>query len=248
MSRLKCIIVDDEPLCRIHLRQLVELGHELDVVGEANSVQTAVEAIESLKPDIVFLDVQLGYENGFSVLAGRCTPSAVIFVTAYDQYAVRAFDVHAVDYLLKPVTFLRLQKALKHASRFTNAQRTTLPKEDPQLKDVALTPMKGFSFFASVKDILIVEASNHHSRITLDSGRTCIIRRSMREWAQILPPSLFQPIDRSFLINVDRIQAVDCSSRGGTIILGSQRLELTIGRAAASRLRSILSNPPNTVR
>lgn len=243
MFRLKCIIVDDEPLCRAHLRQLIQLGNELDVVGEADSVQTAVEAIESLRPDIVFLDVQLGFENGFSVLSRLCDPPVVIFVTAYDEYAVRAFDVNAADYLLKPVTSIRLQKALKHARRVSTAQHAT-PPEDLQQKDAALLPLGGFGFFSSIRDILIVEASNHHSRITFDSGRTCIIRRSMREWARLLPSSVFHPIDRSFLINVERIQAVDCSSRGGTIILGSQRLALTIGRAAASRLRAILPAQP----
>lgn len=245
MSRPKCIIVDDEPLCRAHLRQLIELGNELNVVGEADSVQNAVEAIESLKPDIVFLDVQLGFENGFSVLAGLCSQPVIIFVTAYDEYALRAFDVNAVDYLLKPVTSVRLQKALKHARRVCAAQNPT-PPDDQQQKDVALMSLGGFGFFSSIRDILIVEARNHHSRVTLDSGRTCIIRRSMREWAKLLPSSVFHPLDRSFLINVERIQAVDCSSRGGTIILGSQRLALTIGRAAASRLRTILPAQPTT--
>jgi len=219
--------------------------NELDVVGEADSVHSAVKAIESLKPDIVFLDIQLGVENGFEVLSKLCEPPVVIFVTAYDEYAVRAFDVNAVDYLLKPVTSVRLQKALKHARRITSAQTVT-PPQNPQHQDIALMPLGGFGFFSSVKDILFVEASNHHSRITFDSGRTCIIRRSMREWAELLPSSVFHPIDRSFLINLERIQAVDCSSRGGTILLGSQRLALTIGRAAASRLLAILSAPTTT--
>lgn len=245
MFRSKCIIVDDEPLCRVHLRQLIELGNELDVVGEADSVHTAVDAIESLKPEIVFLDVQLGFESGFTVLSRLCDPPMVIFVTAFDEYAVRAFDVNAVDYLLKPATSIRLQKALKQARRVSTAQNPTLP-EDQQQNDVALLPLGGFGFFSSVRDILIVEASNHHSRITFDSGRTCIIRRSMREWARLLPSSMFHPLDRSFLINVDRIQSVECSSRGGTIFLGTKRLALTIGRAAANRLRAILPAGPAT--
>ncbi|MFM7058380.1 MAG: LytR/AlgR family response regulator transcription factor [Planctomycetota bacterium] len=243
MSRSSCIIVDDEPLCRAHLRQLIESGHELDVVGEADSVQTAVQAIESLKPEIVFLDIQLRLDDGFSVLDCLHTQPIVIFVTAYDEYAVRAFDVNAVDYLIKPVTSIRLQKALKRACNSRNAQNAT-PPENLQQKDVALMPLGGFGFFSSLRDILVVEASNHHSRVTFDSGRTCLIRRSMREWAKLLPSSMFHPLDRSFLINVERIQAVDCSSRGGTVILGSRRLALTIGRAAASRLRAILPAQP----
>lgn len=245
MFRSNCIIVDDEPLCRAHLRQLIELSNELDVVGEADSVQSALKAIKSLKPEIVFLDVQLGFDNGFSVLSELSDPPVVIFVTAYDEYAVRAFDVSAADYLLKPVTSVRLQKALKHARRVNTTQNAS-PPQDLQQTDVALMPLGGFGFFSSIRDILIVEARNHHSRVTFDSGRTCVIRRSMREWAKLLPSSVFHPLDRSFLINVERIQAVDCSSRGGTITLGSQRLALTIGRAAASRLRAILPPQPTT--
>jgi len=241
--RSRCIIVDDEPLCRAHLRYLIELSNDLEIVGEADTVQIAVHAIESLNPDIVFLDVQLGLDDGFSVLNRLSSPPVVIFVTAFDEHAVRAFEVNAVDYLLKPVTSIRLQKALKRVCPRRNAQQAA-PQEDLQQKDTALMPLGGFGFFSSISDILVVEASNHHSRVTFDSGRTCVIRRSMREWARLLPPSMFHPLDRSFLINVERIQAVDCSSRGGTVILGSKRLALTIGRAAASRLRAVLPTPP----
>lgn len=240
MSPTKCLIVDDEDLCRSHLRHLVAANNELEIIGEADSVQSAVAAIELLKPDLVFLDVQLGYENGFSVLARLKQPPLVIFVTAYDAYAVRAFDVNAVDYLLKPVTSARLRKALEHCRRAELAKAMALPPKNLQREDLALMPLGGSGFFTAVMDILIIEACNHHSRITFDSGRTCIVRRSMREWAKLLPASMFHPIDRSFLINVERLQAVNCSSRGGTILLGSQRLVMTIGRAAAVRLRAIL--------
>jgi two-component system LytT family response regulator len=237
--RSKCIIVDDEPLCRAHLRHLIELANELDVVGEADTVQAAFQAIESIRPDILFLDVQLGFEDGFSILSRLREPPVVIFVTAYDEYAVRAFDVNAADYLLKPVTSMRLQKALNHAGRFGLPKPTT-PPEPIAKNDLELLPLGGFGFYTAVKDILLVEASNHHSRVTFESGRTSIIRRSMKEWSKLLPPSMFYALDRSFLINVERIQSVDCSSRGGTIFLGSKRLTVAIGRAAAGRLRDIL--------
>jgi two-component system LytT family response regulator len=247
LHRITCLIVDDEALCRSHLRILAADHPDLNIVGEADSVQSAVEAVELLQPDLMFLDVQLGIENGFSVLTRLRHPPFVIFVTAYDDYAVRAFEVNAIDYLLKPVTTVRLRKALANAQRMRAVPEFLAPKP-MQREDLALMPLGGSGFFTTVNDILLVEASNHHSRLTLDSGRTCTVRRSMREWVKLLPEATFQPLDRSYLINLERIQAVECSSRGGTVLLGSRRLEVSIGRAAARRLRTILHTVPFTDR
>ncbi len=236
-----CLIVDDEPLCRTHLRLLLSDEMGLSVVGEAACVQTALHAIETLTPDVVFLDVQLGTQSGFNVLSQLQSPPNVIFVTGYDQYAVRAFEVNAIDYLLKPVTSARLRSAIGRLGKnSTSSSANTVFRPD----DVVMLGQGASGFFAPIHEILLIEASNHHSRVTLDCGRLCIVRRSMREWVQMLPPNRFHVLDRSFLLNLERIHTIEWSSRRGVVTFGSQRLTLAVGRAAARRLRTVIPLQP----
>jgi two-component system LytT family response regulator len=241
---MSCLIVDDEPLCRTHLRRLAESIDGLTIVGEANSVDSALQAIEANQPDIILLDVQLGEQSGFNVLSRLRTQPKIVFVTGHHEYAVRAFEVDAVDFLLKPVSAERLQKCIDKLARETilSPVRDDLTSNN----DLAILELGFSGFFASVRDIVLVESSNHHSKITLDSGRTCLVRRSMREWVRLLPANKFQPLDRSFLVNLEHVHTVDCSSRGAVLTLGSNQTPLTIGRTAARRLRELLRGDANS--
>lgn len=238
MRSLRCVIVDDETPSRAHLRQLLQTCVNVEIAGECNSVQTAIEMIRELQPDLLLLDIQLGPESGFSIPQALDSPPIVVFVTGYDQYAVRAFEVNAVDYLLKPVTQARLSEAIDRARTRTPAPAQR--QQRLQRDDLAVIPLGNSGFFTRVNDILVIEAQNHHSRVTLDTGRVCLVRRPLREWIEILPTDLFQSIDRSFLINVDRIVDVSTSSRGGTMRLGNRRFEVPLGRVAARRVRQLL--------
>ncbi|MEY4185925.1 MAG: Sensory transduction protein lytT [Planctomycetota bacterium] len=238
MQNLRCLIVDDEvPSCALLRNQLMQFP-DVEVVGECGSVASAIEGIRRLQPNVLLLDIQLGPESGFTIPASLESPPHIIFVTGFDQYAVRAFELNAVDYLLKPVSAARLSEAITRVR-----QRSLLPlRPSGQLQedDLALIPLGNSGFFTQVRDILVIEAQNHHSRITLDSGRVCIVRRQLREWIQSLPATMFQPIDRSFLINIDRIVEVNSCSRGGVLTLGNRRVEVPLGRAAARRMRQLL--------
>ena len=234
-----CIVVDDEPLCRKLLCHLLRQEFGLTVMADVGSVDAAVHCVRQLRPDVIFLDVQLGLESGFSVLSQLDVIPRVIFVTAYDHYAVRAFEVNAIDYLLKPVSIPRLRKAL---------DRLDVPPPGSsvgplQMDDVALIPVGASGFFTPVRDILLVESDNHCSVLTLESGRRCTVRRSMRDWRSQLPNSVFCSLDRSCLINLQQIQNVEMSHQGGTVTLGDIRHQLPIGRAAARRLRALISAP-----
>jgi len=238
MPNLRCLIVDDEIPSRALLKSLLTQFPDVQVVGECDSVASALDSISQLQPNVLLLDIQLGPESGFTIPASLESPPHIIFVTGFDQYAVRAFELNAVDYLLKPVVPSRLGEAIARVR-----QRGLLPLrplQPLQESDLALIPLGNSGFFTQVRDILVIEARNHHSRITLDSGRVCIVRRQLREWVQVLPAEIFQPIDRSFLVNLDKIVEVTTSSRGGTLVLGGRRAEVSMGRAAARRLRQMI--------
>jgi two-component system LytT family response regulator len=234
-----CVVVDDEPLCRKLLCHLLHQEFGLTVVADVGSVDAAVHCVRQLRPDVIFLDVQLGLESGFSVLSQLDVIPRVIFVTAYDHYAVRAFEVNAIDYLLKPVSILRLRKALGRLDVSSHGSSVG----PLQMDDIALVPVGASGFFTPVRDILLVESDNHCSVLTLESGRKCTVRRSLRDWRSQLPVSVFFSLDRSCLINLQQIQNVEMSHQGGTVTLGDRRHQLLIGRAAARRLRALITTP-----
>ncbi|MFM7922711.1 MAG: LytR/AlgR family response regulator transcription factor, partial [Planctomycetaceae bacterium] len=118
--------------------------------------------------------------SGFSIPSALDNPPHIIFVTAFDQYAVRAFEANAVDYLLKPVSAARLTEAIQRVRQ--RAPLVTSPTRRLQADDMALIPLGNSGFFTQVRDILVIEAQNHHSRVTLDSGRICLVRKQLREW------------------------------------------------------------------
>ncbi|MFM8728021.1 MAG: LytR/AlgR family response regulator transcription factor [Planctomycetaceae bacterium] len=242
MQNLRCLIVDDEIPCRALLRRLISQMPDVQIVGESETVEQAISSIALLQPNVLLLDIQLGPESGFSIPSALDNPPHIIFVTAFDQYAVRAFEANAVDYLLKPVSAARLTEAIQRVRQ--RAPVVTGPTRRLQADDMALIPLGNSGFFTQVRDILVIEAQNHHSRVTLDSGRICLVRKQLREWVQVLPSAMFQPIDRSFLVNLDRIVEVSTSSRGGTLVLGNRRAEVSMGRAAARRIKQLLEQQP----
>ncbi|MFM7868386.1 MAG: LytR/AlgR family response regulator transcription factor, partial [Planctomycetaceae bacterium] len=180
MQNLRCLIVDDEIPCRALLRRLISQMPDVQIVGESETVEQAISSIALLQPNVLLLDIQLGPESGFSIPSALDNPPHIIFVTAFDQYAVRAFEANAVDYLLKPVSAARLTEAIQRVRQ--RAPVVTGPTRRLQADDMALIPLGNSGFFTQVRDILIIEAQNHHSRVTLDSGRICLVRKQLREW------------------------------------------------------------------
>lgn len=242
MSSLRCLIIDDEIHCRHELRHLLQMQPDTIVVGDCSTIAQARQQILALQPDLLFLDIHLGLLDGFELLQSLAVQPLTVFVTAFDNYASRAFTVDAVDYLLKPVqpdriaaTLVRVRQRMTLSTR----QTVTAPESASTPSD-SLVPLAAFGNATAVHDILMIEARNHHSRVTLSSGNFCSVRRTMREWQNLLPSRTFMQVDRSMLINLDHVINVECNSRGGTIILGSLRLAVTIGRTGSARLRQLL--------
>ena len=184
-------------------------GSSVRVVGEAESVRTAAELVRTCDADVVFLDVQLAGESGLELLTLLDPSVAVVFVTAFDQYAVRAFEVNALDYLLKPVAPARLARAVERLGAPNDgiADAAAGPKLDYQ--DRLFLRLDDRMGFVKVADIVTIGADGDYSVVRLAGGRTHRARKSLREWAARLPESGFARVHRSTIVNLEFVERVE---------------------------------------
>jgi two-component system LytT family response regulator len=245
---LRTLIVDDEAPARERLRNLLAENELVELIGEAKDGAEAVERIEGLSPDLVLLDIQMPVLDGFEVIETLDTPPAIIFVTAYDEYAIRAFEVNALDYLLKPFSQERLQRAIaraheelaeggKFASRI-GPLLESLREEKRHLNRVAVRKAGRF-LVVDVRDIDWMEA--REGGVLLHVGaEEHAVSRTLTELERRLDPSLFFRTHRSIIVNLDRVKELV------PWFAGSHRLRLTTGaevdlsRSRARELREIL--------
>ncbi len=201
------LVVDDERLARKDLIALLGAYDNIRVVGEADDVPSAAKAIEKLSPDVIFLDIQMPGESGFDLLDKADVEAQVIFVTAYDEYAIRAFEVNALDYLLKPVNTDRLAKALEKLE----LREQEIPAKVRKLNyDDRLFLMLGKHFkFLRVNTILNISAAGDYSEVLTSGGHGGLTLKSMKEWEARLPPQHFIRIHRSTIINMEFVDRVE---------------------------------------
>lgn len=203
----KALVIDDERLARKDLISVLEAHDNIAVVGEADDVPSSVEAIKRLNPDVIFLDIQMPGDSGFELLERTNVEAHIIFITAYDEYAIRAFEVNALDYLLKPVNPERLAMALeKMESREldTWTKARTLNYED------RLFLMLGKHFkFLKVNAILSIHSAGDYSEVLTSDGNKGLVLKSMKEWESRLPARHFIRIHRSTIVNMEYIDRVE---------------------------------------
>jgi two-component system, LytTR family, response regulator len=206
--------VDDEPLARSNLSVLARRDPEIEIVGECGSGAQALNEIRSVKPDLVFLDVQMPECDGFDVLEllGKDLPPAVIFVTAYDQYALRAFEAGALDYLLKPFDNARFELAVRRAK--TKIGLGSAPRK---LERVAIKSAGQVSF-VKVSEIDWIEAADYYACLHVGS-KSHLLRRSMSELEEDLDPGLFCRVHRSGIVNLERVRGLKLSEDGDYEVL-----------------------------
>jgi two-component system LytT family response regulator len=250
MTKFKTVIVDDEPLARERIRTLLDDEEEFEVAAECENGHKAIEAIESLAPDLVFLDVQMPEVDGFDVLMSLDMDElpAVIFVTAYDQYAVRAFDVHALDYLLKPFDRERFRDAL---SRFrsqaekpethTNALHKDLSdlldevRKERRSLNRLLVKSSGRIIFLTTDEVDWVEAAGNYMRIHVGQ-ETFLMRETMAGMEKRLPEDRFVRIHRSSIVNFARIKELQPAFNGEYTVILKTGQELKLSRKYRSGL------------
>ena len=242
MKPLRCLIVDDEDLVCKSLHRMLDMLEGVTVVGTARSVVRAVEAVNALQPDVLLLDVQMPEGGGFEVLRRLEAPPAVIFVTAYDKYAVRAFEVHAVDYLLKPVLPERLAEALMRVRGKERSGKRQKAHKAVALagQDVLLLEIGASGHFRKVSELLCIQSDGKYTEVRCKDGQTYVVRRSISHWQKILPEDAFWRLDRRQLVNRREIQGVDFAGRNATVTVGQIRHKLMLGRRATERLRPLL--------
>ena len=259
--RVRVIIVDDEPTARRGVRLLLERDGSVDIVGEAASGAEAVELIHRENPDLAFLDVQMPGGDGFEAL-GKVAPAAipaVIFVTAYDEHALRAFEVNAVDYLLKPYDDARFAAALHRGkdevrrrqtdnvnTRLTqlldylqqNGARGESSKSDAP-SDRILLRSSGEIFFLKAEEIDWIEADGDYMKFHV-AGRTHLMRETMARLEARLDPQRFIRIHRSTIVNIDRLRKLSPSFAGEYAVVLSDGTKLKLSRGYHERIATLM--------
>lgn len=200
---IRALLVDDERLARAELRSLLCAHPTITIVGEAADAPSAATIARTELPDVIFLDIELGATNAFDVLGQIPCTCRVVFVTAHDEYAVRAFEVDGVDYLLKPVQPKRLAEAVARLE----AAHGTKPQLDPD--DRLMLPVDKFYKLVKVRAIVWILAAGDYSEVHLADGAKLLVLKSLREWEERLPDKQFIRIHRSAIVNVDAIEKVE---------------------------------------
>jgi len=238
-KRLRAIVVDDEPLARSNLTLLLARDAEIQIVAECASGMEALQQIRSSRPDLVFLDVEMPECDGFDVLEmlGRDLPPVVVFVTAYDQYAIRAFEAGALDYLLKPFDNARFELALARAK-----ERAMLGKSSPPSREFLAVKSAGQITFLKFSEIDWIEAADYYSCLHV-GARTHLLRRSMSELDEELDQAVFCRIHRSTIVRLDRVRGLRLNENGEYDVLLGDGTRLRLSRRYRKQLQSRLDLP-----
>ncbi|HEX8267471.1 MAG TPA: LytTR family DNA-binding domain-containing protein [Pyrinomonadaceae bacterium] len=242
-SEIKVLIVDDEFLGRERIRSLLSEHADIKIVGECVNGRETVEAIQNLKPDLVFLDVQMPKIDGFEVvqIIGTENMPVVIFVTAYDEYAIRAFEINAMDYLLKPFDKERFEKAVDRAKREIKTQESPTEirenlrellkevKNEPiYLKRIPVKSARGTTFVPT-EEIDWISAAGHYLELHI-GNETHLIREKLSEIETKLDPQMFMRIHRSTIVNLDRIKSLHPIFNGDQLLILKNGRELNLRR------------------
>lgn len=236
---LRVILVDDEALARQGMRQLLAEIADIEVIGEAADTKAAHALIEGSGPDAIFLDIRMPGSDGFSLIRGIQNPPKVVFVTAYSEHAVRAFEVEAVDYLLKPVRAERLGEAVQRL-RIACAESAGGPAGGPRYRagDRICLATPGRKLLVPLDQICALEADGDFTRFYIEGEKPLMICQTLGSYESTLPAPPFLRLDRSLIINIDRVTKVEHPSRDLTRIEFNSIAEpFTVGRKAWSTLR-----------
>lgn len=253
--KTRVIIADDEPLARARLRMLLAEEAWIDVIAECSDGPSTITAIEKFRPELVFLDVQMPGGSGFDVIesvgAGRMP--FVIFVTAFDRYALRAFDVHALDYLLKPFDRDRFRDAVTRAreriERSSNGdlERRLLAivndlKPAPQPLERFVIKSGGRVFFLRAEDIEWIEAAGNYVKLHV-GAETHVFRETMNSLEARLNPSVFFRIHRSHIVNIERVRELQPWFNGEYVVFLTSGARLTLSRGYREKLQDRIGRP-----
>ena len=232
---MRAILVDDERLARKRLATMLAQHPEVRIVGEANSVAAAQDLIAKVRPNILFLDIQMPHADGFELVPSLPIEAAVVFVTAYDQHALRAFESAALDYLLKPVS----------ADRLAETVRRLRLRLKTDAREVLVGDSRNWTRIP-IREISVIQAEGAYTRVLRGATDSHLVRRSMAEWLDVLPPEDFVRASRSLLVNRAHIAGLRSRNRdAGELLIRNRAAPILLGRKA---LRTLRSEPPADLR
>ena len=235
---MRALLVDDERLARAELTRLLEKFPEIEIIGEASNGEEAIEKIEELNPDLVFLDIQMPGMTGFEVLEHLHIVPNVIFVTAYDEYALKAFEVNALDYVLKPIELARLEKAI---------EKVKTEKEEAKQSDEKLTYESQIfikdgekCWFVKMDKVRMFESEGNYVRLYFEDSKPMILK-SLNNLEKRLNDKEFFRISRKYIINLTWIEKVEAWFNGGLRVTLKSGEKLEISRRQTSRFKELMS-------
>lgn len=242
---IRALVIDDERLARKELRSLLEKYDDVDVLDEAANADDALEKIQQLHPDVIFLDIQMPEKTGFDLLEMLPSSPKVIFTTAYDQFAIKAFEVNAMDYLLKPIIPARLEETLRKLREYLasqpapTAQPALPPSDEPQPQGKLLSTDQVFvkdgekCWFVKLSDIRLFESDGNYVKVYFDNYKP-LIHRSLNALDDRLDPKMFFRASRKYIINLRWIERIEPWFNGGLMVAlkGGEKIEISRRQAA----------------
>ena len=211
MKKIKVVIIDDERLAREEIKRALQFYEDFVLIGEAENADDAKILIETEMPDLIFLDIQMPEKSGFDLLESLDNVPAVLFVTAYDQYAIQAFEVSALDYLMKPIREERFAKAIQKIREAINMKSSL---NESLAKDRKIFIKDGEKrFFIQLDEIYLIESLENYTRLFFQDKKA-LQRRSLRQWEEMLDKNIFFRINRTEIINTQYIQEVKTTIGG----------------------------------
>ena len=246
MKTIKTLIIDDERLAREELKSLLLPHDEIEIIGEAKNGEEGIKMIHELKPDLIFLDISMPGMTGFEMLKQLDEIPKVIFVTAYDEFALKAFEVNALDYVLKPVEPARLQESIQKTNQkeddFSSKLDGQISRKDRQLnlKDRVFIKDGEKTWFVELSKIRMLESDGNYVKVYFDTSRPLILR-SLNSFEERLDPEFFFRANRKFIINLSWISSIENWFNGGLMVELKEGEKVEISRRQAIRFKELMS-------
>jgi two-component system LytT family response regulator len=233
---INTLIVDDERLARVELTQLLQVFPQINIIGEATNGNEAVEKIAELKPDLVFLDIEMPGKTGFEVLENLAEVPQIIFVTAFDEFAIKAFETNALDYVLKPVAMERLEKAINKVTERKSTEATHKLQKDAQIfiKDGEKC------WFVKLEKVRLFESEGNYVRLYFDENKPLILK-SLNNLEGRLDDKQFFRVSRKHIINLSCVDKVDPWFNNGLRVTLNSGEQIEISRRQSLRFKELMT-------
>lgn len=244
LHKLKALIIDDESLARSIIKEYSNKISELEIIGEAQNGFEGVKMIQQFSPDLIFLDIQMPKLNGFEMLELIDETPAIIFTTAYDEYAIKAFEINAIDYLLKPFSFERFSGAVNKVLSRTNDKNektnfAKLTSSTIESTNRIIVKEKSELIFIELDEIYFLEAMDDYVRIHTSKGKF-LKKQTLANFEKQLPPAIFVRVHRSYLIAIKKMKKIYLLEKGSHEILLQNDLRIPVSKTGYQLLKNLV--------